>query len=155
MSQLSPRPGPFHFDLMLEQPIVGYPELIVAPVAVAVRDVRADDSVPMHPWVMHLNEPIVIRAQEVDRDRYLPLLVSLSRRRLIDLHVLEPRIVRAAMVEEVEVPLGCCKLESVFRKASRVLRKVCAVSLSGATWVSISLICENEHGACREAERWS
>src|SRR5687768_4535302 len=89
---------------MNEAPLLGQTKLVVPPVTMPPRDVCHAELVSIDPRIPELDRAIVIGAQEPDAQRGRSLLLPLAARRFDEAELLEPRIVRTPVVDEVEVP---------------------------------------------------
>jgi hypothetical protein len=92
-------------DLVQETSVLVDPQLVVSPVGMTLPNVLALEDVAVDTPIREGQDKIMVRAEELDRQRYCTLLVTLAPPRLLHDKMLEPRVVWAAVILKTEVPL--------------------------------------------------
>ena len=79
---------------------------IFEPIAHAAPAVIGRQRIPRHTRIPKDDMTIVIRAEQPDGDSGGPNLAAFAVRQLVNLHILQPSIMRASMISGVRIPLG-------------------------------------------------
>ena len=119
-------------------------KLVVSPIPMTASNVMRIKRVPSHAGIREREDEVMVRPKQLNGHLDTPVFMSLTVSCLVNDDVLEPPVVRRAMVSRVEVPIGRSERKGAWRKPAPFGLKVIPVTPKGCDDIHITFAAKDE-----------